>query len=265
MKTVGDPRVLQSLLERLGTVRPDSLRRWGTLTPHEMLCHLGDASDMVLGARPRKTPVRDRSRPLLRWLGLWTPIPWPHGRPTNPVLNPRVEGTRPSVFEQDLTRVIIGVKQIAAAPARLLDSHTRTVWRHVPPRLAAVGVPPCRSSPPAVRGVTDERAARQAGLAGDWVRVRVSRVEPTSLRRRTGPRGRPTRGARGSLRRAGCSATHRRCPRYLGVGASLSRHLSTGLRRLGGDGASCRPRTTGLRCQKSLARTGTIPSGCCAS
>ena len=192
MKTVGDPRVLQSLLERLGTVRPDSLRRWGTLTPHEMLCHLGDASDRVLGARPRKTPVPDRGRPLLRWLGLWTPIPWRRAA-TNPVLNPRVEGTRPSVFEQDLTRVIIGVKQIAAAPpGSLIPTHGLFGVMSLRD-LAAVGVPPCRSSPPAVRGVTDERAARQAGLAGDWVRVRVSRVEPTSLRRRTGPRGRPTK------------------------------------------------------------------------
>lgn len=151
MKTVGDPRVLQALLERLGTVRPDSLRRWGTLTPHEMLCHLGDASDMVLGARPRKTPVRDRSRPLLRWLSLWTPIPWPHGRPTNPVLDPRVEGTRPSVFEQDLTRVIIGVKQIAAAvPGSLIPTHglfgsmslrdwQRWAYRHVDHHLRQFG------------------------------------------------------------------------------------------------------------------------------
>ena len=42
MKTVADPTVLRSLTERLTRLRPESQRRWGTLTPHEMLCHLGD-------------------------------------------------------------------------------------------------------------------------------------------------------------------------------------------------------------------------------
>jgi hypothetical protein len=53
MKTVADPAVLQSLVARLRRVRLDSPRRWGILTAHEMLCHLGDSTAMVLGSRPR--------------------------------------------------------------------------------------------------------------------------------------------------------------------------------------------------------------------
>jgi hypothetical protein len=37
------------------------------------------------------------------------------------------------------------------------------------------------------------------------------------------------------------------------------------LRRLGGDGAQLLPRTTGLRCQRSLQRTGATPWRCCVS
>ena len=48
MKTVADPSVLRSLVSRLRALAPKSERRWGTLTPHEMLCHLGDAGEMVL-------------------------------------------------------------------------------------------------------------------------------------------------------------------------------------------------------------------------
>lgn len=73
-KTVGEPAVLHGLLRRLGTIRLDGLRRWGTLTPHEMLCHLGDATDMALGVRPRKGEAPDRSRPLVKLMGLWAPI-----------------------------------------------------------------------------------------------------------------------------------------------------------------------------------------------
>jgi len=45
---------------------------------------------------------------------LWSPIPWPHGRPTNPQHNPRAEGSRPSDFERDLARAIHGIERIAA-------------------------------------------------------------------------------------------------------------------------------------------------------
>jgi hypothetical protein len=117
MKTVGDPSVLRSLVGRLHALRTDSRRRWGTLTPHEMLCHLGDAAAMVLGTRPRTKPVPLRRRPFVKGLGLWSPIPWPHGWATNPQHNPRAEGTRPSVFEKDLARAIAGLEGIAAAAA----------------------------------------------------------------------------------------------------------------------------------------------------
>jgi len=124
MKTIADRPVLRSLLERLRTVRSDSSRRWGTLAAHEMLCHLGDSTAMVLGSRPRGQPVAVRPRPVRRILGLWTPIPWPHGWPTNPTLDPRAEGTRPSAFESDLARAIDGLEGIAAAaPGTLTPAH----------------------------------------------------------------------------------------------------------------------------------------------
>ncbi len=119
--TVADPRVLQSLEERMRALKADSRRRWGTLTPHEMLCHLEDATAMVLGTRPRKQPARMRSRLLVKWVGLWAPIPWPHGWPTNPLHDPKAEGTRPSEFAKDLARAIAGIEGIAAADRHTLD------------------------------------------------------------------------------------------------------------------------------------------------
>ena len=115
MKTVADPAVAQLLVERLRAVTPDSQRRWGTLTPHEMLCHLGDATDMVLKTRPRVRAVPLRQRPFIKWFGLWTPFRWPHGWKTSPQHDPRVDGTRPSDFARDLTRAIAGIDGIAAA------------------------------------------------------------------------------------------------------------------------------------------------------
>ncbi|MGQ0642964.1 MAG: hypothetical protein ACT4P6_19640 [Gemmatimonadaceae bacterium] len=121
MKTAADIIVRQSLLGRLAALRPDSQRRWGTLSAHEMLCHLGDATDMVLGIRPRTRPVPARRRPIIKWLGLWSPFRWPHGWPTNPSQNPRIDGTRPSQFMADLQRAMAGIEGIAAADPHALE------------------------------------------------------------------------------------------------------------------------------------------------
>jgi hypothetical protein len=124
VKTVADPAIARALIERLEAVQPDAPRRWGTLTAHEMLCHLGDATDMVLGVRPRKQRIPARRRPLIKYLGLWCPVPWPRGMRTNPMHDPRAEGTRPTEFTKDLARAIAGIQGIAAAvPGRIEPVH----------------------------------------------------------------------------------------------------------------------------------------------
>ena len=121
MKTIADAEVRRSLKERLNALRPDSRRRWGTLTPHELLCHLGDATEMVTRVRPRKVPVRQRNRPLVKLLTLWSAVPWPHGISTNPMHDPRAEGTRPSEFSKDLARLLAGIDALAVATEGSLE------------------------------------------------------------------------------------------------------------------------------------------------
>jgi hypothetical protein len=151
MKTVADPRVLASLVERLRALGPDSARRWGTLTPHEMLCHLGDATDMVLRIRPRTAPLPMRRRPLMRLFWLWLPVPLPRGVKTNPQHDPRAGGTRPSDFARDRARAISGLEAVAAAePDSLEPMHgifgamtvrdwQRWAWRHTDYHLRQFG------------------------------------------------------------------------------------------------------------------------------
>lgn len=115
MKTVADPAVLGGLKHRLAALGPGSSRGWGTLTAHEMLCHMGDACEMALRIRPRIRPVPLRRRTLVKGLALWTPIRWPHGWETNPHHNPRIDGTRPSDFAADRARLIAGLDALASA------------------------------------------------------------------------------------------------------------------------------------------------------
>jgi hypothetical protein len=121
MKSVTDPAVRQSLIDRLTLLTPASERLWGTLTAHEMLCHLGDACEMVLRLRPRAKPIPAVARPIFKRLALWTPLRAPRGLKTNPEHDPRRAGTRPVEFGADRERVIAGIHAIAAADAGTLE------------------------------------------------------------------------------------------------------------------------------------------------
>jgi hypothetical protein len=89
-----------------------------------MLCHLGDTCESVLGLRvPPGAPPSGQPRPVLKWLILYSPMPWPKGVRTRPGVNPHLEGTRPGDFERDRQRVLEGLERLAAAPAEALAAH----------------------------------------------------------------------------------------------------------------------------------------------
>jgi len=127
VKSIAQERCLQELLTRLQRVTPESTRRWGTLTPGEMLCHLGDAAESVLGIRIPPGPASSaRPRPVFKWLILYSPVPWPKGVQTRPGVDPRREGTKPSSFANDQARAINSLRELAVASADgLAPAHFR--------------------------------------------------------------------------------------------------------------------------------------------
>ncbi|MEO5821674.1 MAG: hypothetical protein ABIT71_14325 [Vicinamibacteraceae bacterium] len=152
-RTVADPGVRGDLCARLCRLSADTPRRWGTLTAHEVLCHLGDATAMVLGDRPRVTPVDGGRRPLRKRLGLWSPLRWPHSLRTSPHYNPHALGTRPGAFAVDLVRAVDGLQRlgIAGDDAALEPAHgffgamsvrdwQRWAWKHTEHHLRQFGV-----------------------------------------------------------------------------------------------------------------------------
>jgi Protein of unknown function (DUF1569) len=123
VRTISDERSLAQLVSRLRALTPGTERRWGTLTAGEMLCHVGDSCESVLGHRiPPGPSPSGVARAVLKWFILYSSLPWPKGAKTRPGVDPRREGTRPGDFDRDRTRVITRLEELAAAPGERLSA-----------------------------------------------------------------------------------------------------------------------------------------------
>ena len=102
MKNLLCPRDREEIITRLQGVRPTSPRQWGTMSAHEMVCHLTDGFRMYMGLKPVPPVPVPCPRALLKWVALWFPIPWPKGFKTAPELDQQAGGTPPVEFDNDV-------------------------------------------------------------------------------------------------------------------------------------------------------------------
>src|SRR4051812_9345193 len=107
MTVVAPESFVPTLEHRITLLTADTPRRWGTMTAHEMVCHLADSFSAMLGERQVAesvswSPLRRR---ITRYIALQTPLPWPKGVPTLPEVNPHVSGTRPTQFDLDRAKL----------------------------------------------------------------------------------------------------------------------------------------------------------------
>ena len=114
MKTLANAGDRAALLQRLNAIRPDSPRRWGKMSAHEMVCHLGDAFRMATGEKAVSPATSVLQRTLVKWTALYAPLPWPPGILTRPEIEQGLGGTCPGDFASDV-----------AAVATILDAFAR--------------------------------------------------------------------------------------------------------------------------------------------
>jgi hypothetical protein len=148
--TLNTPGHLDDLILRLDRLQPTTARRWGTMTPHEMLCHVTDSFAAVLGDRPASSAETWLSRTVIRWIALHTPLPWPHGVPTRPEVDPKRDGTRPLEFERDRQAAVEHLQRFVlpdtrCVPHPFFGPMTRNEWmcwgyRHVDHHLRQFGL-----------------------------------------------------------------------------------------------------------------------------
>jgi hypothetical protein len=127
MKTLARERDKAEILRRLRTVRPKSVRRWGRMSPHQMVCHLADWSRMALGQRAISPATGVLQRTLLKVVALYVPVPWPRGIRTRPEVDQERGGTRPVDFAADVTQAE-ALLLLVTAPTRHLDRQLHPVF-----------------------------------------------------------------------------------------------------------------------------------------
>lgn len=114
LRSAGDK---DGILRRLEQVRPNSERRWGKMTAHQMICHLADGFRLYLGERPAAMVRVPYPRTIAKWVALWAPLPWPHGFKTMPELDQREGGgTPPKEFAADIEELCRLTERFSRAP-----------------------------------------------------------------------------------------------------------------------------------------------------
>jgi uncharacterized protein with PQ loop repeat len=122
-RTLADAECRAEILARLRSLRPESVRRWGRMTAPQMVCHLVDSHRMALGELDVRETQARVPRAFVKWVSLYTPMPWPAGLPTNPELDQDVDGTRPGDFAADRAALAATVEQLTSRAGREWPRH----------------------------------------------------------------------------------------------------------------------------------------------
>ena len=107
MKTLFNAADREKVLNRLKNVHPDSQRRWGSMSAHQMICHLSDSFRASLGEKQLSPATTLFKRTVFKWTALWMPLRWPHGVRTRPEMDQHMGGTPPEEFASDLEKLHI--------------------------------------------------------------------------------------------------------------------------------------------------------------
>jgi hypothetical protein len=120
MKSLGDAAVLQSILERVQRVRPESRPLWGRMSANQMVCHLADSFRSGLGEKHISPASGVLQRTVMKWFALWAPVPWPKNVQTRPEAEQGAGGTPPTEFDKDRADLVATIRRFSA-PDRSLE------------------------------------------------------------------------------------------------------------------------------------------------
>jgi Protein of unknown function (DUF1569) len=102
VKTLSNLADRQNISLRLSALSPDDAARWGSMSAHQMVCHLDDSYKVGLGEKYASQATGYLQRTLVKWLALEMPLQWMKGFPTRPEIEQGKGGSLPLDFRQDV-------------------------------------------------------------------------------------------------------------------------------------------------------------------
>jgi uncharacterized protein DUF1569 len=127
VKTLARPHDKAEVLHRLRSVRPESVRRWGRMSAHQMVCHLSDSLRMGTGQKTVTHATGPLQRTLIKWTVLYLPLPWPAGILTSPEIDQELGGTRPVDFAADIQH-LEALLELVTAQTRSIDWQVHPIF-----------------------------------------------------------------------------------------------------------------------------------------
>jgi hypothetical protein len=115
-------------MRRLDAVRLDSVPRWGRMSAHQMVCHLGDALLMAMGLKPVSPASGLLQRTVLKWIVLYTPLPWPKGILTSPEIDQLKGGTQPVDFAADVRQLALLLERFSTGERGRADGQMHPIF-----------------------------------------------------------------------------------------------------------------------------------------
>jgi hypothetical protein len=115
MKSFAEPAVVEATLDRIARVTPGRTAVWGRMNVHQMICHLNDSFGVAMGAVKASMATGIFQRTVMKYGGLYIPMPWPHNVQTRPEIDQLAGGSAPVEFEADRARLTANIRRFTAA------------------------------------------------------------------------------------------------------------------------------------------------------
>jgi hypothetical protein len=96
----------RNISARMSELSPDDAARWGSMSVHQMVCHLDDSYKIALGEKYASPASGFFERTLLKRLALDVPLQWAKGFRTRPEVEQGKGGSLPLDFRQDLASLL---------------------------------------------------------------------------------------------------------------------------------------------------------------
>ena len=96
MPSMFDNATRAEFRQRIGSLTPNATRKWGRMSPQQVLCHLGDQLRVALGDIPTKPLAGPLRYSPFKQIVIG-PLPWPHGAKSPP----ETWTTKPGEWERD--------------------------------------------------------------------------------------------------------------------------------------------------------------------